>query len=601
MTIDHNQTPVGEEEAQQSAEVTAEASDTPSVTEPTNDPAPIANSATDADPSAEVSAPEAAVAAEPEAPAAAATEVALDPTPEPVSTAVEAEAVVDTPQQVQVTTEPAVEPAPVTLEAPQQVQVTTETPQQVQVSAPAVATKRDEKADAALFEAAMRGDFGEETSPSEGGFKRLVKGERIEATIIQVDRDKVFVDLGTKAEGIVPLGELSEENLETAKGHFNVGDKISVIVIRPEGAEGNPIVSKRRAEFEEAWDRIEGAFKSQEMITAQVVDRVKGGLVVDVGVRGFVPATHVGSGKLRNIEKYVGQPLQLKVLEIDRERKKVVLSNRQAEEERRASAKENIFTAVKPGDALEGTVRRLTDYGAFVDLGGVDGLLHISEMSWARINHPKEMFKEGQKIKVMVLRLDANAGKISLGHRQVLPDPWNLIKQNYVVGQKLTVTIGRIVQSGAFIKLPEGAEAFMPVSEMSFRRIKRPQDVVEENQEVEAQIIDLRPDERRMVLSMRAIGGGGELRPGADRGMSAPSSYEDEQRKGGDRLGGKKKGKKGGRGRDDFEYYEDVGGGRRGFATGGATIGERLGMLKGFLSHDDEEEETTTPAETTEE
>ncbi len=601
MTIDHNQTPVGEEEAQQSAEVTAEASDTPSVTEPTNDPAPIANSATDADPSAEVSAPEAAVAAEPEAPAAEATEVALDPTPEPVSTAVEAEAVVDTPQQVQVTTEPAVEPALVTLEAPQQVQVTTETPQQVQVSAPAVATKRDEKADAALFEAAMRGDFGEETSPSEGGFKRLVKGERIEATIIQVDRDKVFVDLGTKAEGIVPLGELSEENLETAKGHFNVGDKISVIVIRPEGAEGNPIVSKRRAEFEEAWDRIEGAFKSQEMITAQVVDRVKGGLVVDVGVRGFVPATHVGSGKLRNIEKYVGQPLQLKVLEIDRERKKVVLSNRQAEEERRASAKENIFTAVKPGDALEGTVRRLTDYGAFVDLGGVDGLLHISEMSWARINHPKEMFKEGQKIKVMVLRLDANAGKISLGHRQVLPDPWNLIKQNYVVGQKLTVTIGRIVQSGAFIKLPEGAEAFMPVSEMSFRRIKRPQDVVEENQEVEAQIIDLRPDERRMVLSMRAIGGGGELRPGADRGMSAPSSYEDEQRKGGDRLGGKKKGKKGGRGRDDFEDYEDVGGGRRGFATGGATIGERLGMLKGFLSHDDEEEETTTPAETTEE
>jgi len=159
------------------------------------------------------------------------------------------------------------------------------------------------------------------------------------------------------------LGELSEENLETAKGHFNVGDKISVIVIRPEGAEGNPIVSKRRAEFEEAWDKIEEAFKTQEMITAQVVDRVKGGLVVDVGVRGFVPATHVGSGKLRNIEKYVGQPLQLKVIEIDRERKKVVLSNRQAEEERRASAKENIFQAVKPGDALDGTVRRLTDYG----------------------------------------------------------------------------------------------------------------------------------------------------------------------------------------------------------------------------------------------
>ncbi len=410
----------------------------------------------------------------------------------------------------------------------------------------------------------------------------------------------MFVDLGTKAEGIVPLGELSDENLDSAKGRFNVGDKISVIVIRPEGAEGNPIVSKRRAEFEEAWDKIENAYRSQEMITAQVVDRVKGGLVVDVGVRGFVPATHVGSGKLRNIEKYVGQPLQLKVIEIDRERKKVVLSNRQAEEERRAAAKENIFTAVKPGDALEGTVRRLTDYGAFVDLGGVDGLLHISEMSWARINHPREMFREGQKIKVMVLRLDAGAGKISLGHRQVLPDPWNLIRQNYTIGQKLNITIGRIVQSGAFIKLPEGAEAFMPVSEMSFRRIKRPQDVVEENQEVEAQIIDLRPDERRMVLSMRAIGGGGELRPSADRGSASPSpAFDDDGRRGLDR-GGKKKGKKGGRSREEFEDFDEVAG-RRGFSSGGATIGERLGILKGFLGREDEEEEAEEKHEPAEE
>jgi len=641
MTIDQNQTPVGEEEAQQTAEAAAQASDALSVTEPVNELTPAATLAVDGDQSTESLVPEPAnsdepqveTSAEPEAAAEAPqqVEVAAEPevaaeAPQQVQVAAEPEAIAEAPQQVQVAAEPeaiaeapqqvqvAAEPEAVA-EAPQQVQVAeepeavAEAPQQVQVAAepeavaeapqqvqvaeepaavapvveePAViapvaiesaphvqvaiapeVSRRDEKADAALFEAAMRGDFGEETSPSEGGFKRLVKGERIEATIIQVDRDKVFVDLGTKAEGIVPLGELSEENLETAKGHFNVGDKISVIVIRPEGAEGNPIVSKRRAEFEEAWDKIENAF--------------------------------------RNIEKYVGQPLQLKVLEIDRERKKVVLSNRQAEEERRASAKENIFTAVKPGDALEGTVRRLTDYGAFVDLGGVDGLLHISEMSWARINHPKEMFKEGQKIKVMVLRLDANAGKISLGHRQVLPDPWNLIKQNYVVGQKLTVTIGRIVQSGAFIKLPEGAEAFMPVSEMSFRRIKRPQDVVEENQEVEAQIIDLRPDERRMVLSMRAIGGGGELRPGSDRGLpAAPTSYEDEQRKSGGERSGKKKAKKGGRGRDEFEDFEDVGG-RRGFATGGATIGERLGMLKGFLGRDDEEEETEKEAEHVEE
>lgn len=459
--------------------------------------------------------------------------------------------------------------------------------------------------DAALFEAAMSAmESGEGTESYEGSFKKLMKGDRVEATVIQVDKDRLFVDLGTKSEGIVPLGELSEDNIESAKDHFSIGDKISVVVLRPEGAEGNPIVSKKRADFEEAWDRIEDAFKTQTMLTAQVVDRVKGGLSVDVGVRGFVPATHVGNGKLRNIEKYVGQPLQLKVIEIDRDRRKVVLSNRQAEDERRASAKEEIFTKVVPGEVLEGTVRRLTDYGAFVDLGGVDGLLHISEMSWMRINHPKEMFKEGQKIKVMVLRLDPTAGKISLGHRQVLPDPWNLIKQNYTVGQKLTVPISRLVQSGAFIKLPEGAEAFMPVSEMSFRRIKRPEEAVQEGQEVEAQIIDLRPDERRMVLSMRASGsaqGAESGRPGEPGPMEYGGGDDDR----GDKRGGAKKkagGKKGGagrRGRDEDDFEESVG--RRGFATGGATIGERLGMLKGFLGRDEfDEEEPVEGAEAVE-
>lgn len=462
-----------------------------------------------------------------------------------------------------------------------------ETPAAEPVAAMPEAGVQERASDADLFESYMS---AMESGSEDGDFKKLSKGDRIEATIIQVDKDKVFVDLGTKAEGVVPLHELTDENIESAHEHYKVGDKINVVVLRPEGgAEGNALVSKKRADFEEAWDRIEDAYRSQEMITAQVVDRVKGGLVVDVGVRGFVPATHVGSGKLRNIEKYVGQPLQLKVIEIDRDRKKVVLSNRQAEQERRESAKDHIFTSVHPGERLEGTVRRLTDYGAFVDLGGVDGLLHISEMSWMRINHPKEMFKEGQKIEVMVLRLDPGAGKISLGHRQVLPDPWNLIRQNYKVGQSLTVSISRIVQSGAFIKLPEGAEAFMPASEMSTRRIKRPDEVVAEGQEVEAQIIDLRPDERRMVLSMRALGGGATF---GSRESAAPS-YDDEMR--GDKRGkpGKKGGKKGRGGRDYEDDFEDVGG-RRGFATGGATIGERLGALRGILGREDEEEEEET-------
>ncbi len=573
MTVDQNQTPVGTEEAPEQVEMPAPASDA-SHSEPAAE-TPVEAQAAAPDPAPVV---EHAASEEAATPTETQADVAEQAAAAPTAASTEPEAAVaQAPEPLALPAEP--EPAPESAPAPE-------------ASMPEQAPPTEEKpGDLDLFDSYMNAmDRGEDPEAAiDSSYKRLQKGDRIEATIIQVDKDKVFVDLGTKAEGIVPLGELSEDNLETAKGHFNVGDKINVVVIRPEGAEGNPIVSKKRADFEEAWDRIEDAFRTQEMITAQVVDRVKGGLVVDVGVRGFVPATHVGSGKLRNIEKFVGQPLQLKVIEIDRDRKKVVLSNRQAEEERRQNAKDEIFQNVKPGDILDGSVRRLTDYGAFVDLGGVDGLLHISEMSWARINHPKEMFREGQKIKVMVLRLDEKAGKISLGHRQVLPDPWNLIRQNYKDRQNLKITIGRIVQSGAFIKLPEGAEAFMPVSEMSFRRIKRPQDVVEEGQEVDAQIIDLRPDERRMVLSMKALGGGGEVR---SQGGSpeAPPSYEDEGRR--KDRGGKKGAKKGGRGggrdyEDDFE--ESLG--RRGFATGGATIGERLGMLKGFLGRDEEEEE----------
>ncbi len=491
----------------------------------------------------------------------AAPEAAVTTTPEPeqATTQVEATAVAEA---------PAVEPeavAPVADEAPK--------------AAEGVVSADDTD----LFDQYMTAfDAGtiEDANGGDGSYKRHQKGDRVLATVIQIEKDRLFVDLGGKSEGIIPLNELSEQNLSTAEGLYNIGDKINVVVIKSEGGDGNAIVSRKRAEFEEQWDRIVGSFEDQSAITAQVIDRVKGGLVVDVGVRGFVPATHVGSGKLRNLDKFVGQPLELKVIEIDRERKKVVLSNRLAEEEKRANVKDEIFKNVNVGDILTGAVRRLTDYGAFVDLGGVDGLLHISEMSWARISHPKEMFKEGQDIQVMVLRLDPGVGKISLGHRQVLPDPWNLIKQNYRTGQNLKVTIGRLVQSGAFVKLPENAEAFLPLSEMSYRRLKRPQEVVEEGQEVDVQVLDLRPDERRMILSMRALGGGGEIRPSS-------GDFHDEFRK--PRAGAPGRG--GRRGRDD--NFEDTS--RRGVATGGATIGERLGMLKGLLR--DAEPEATPEAE----
>ncbi len=476
--------------------------------------------------------------------------------------------------------------------APSEVPATADTAPSVPVTAENAASDLD------LFEAEMaRLEQREVRTSSRQGenYKKLSKGDRLEATVIQVEAERIFVDLGTKSEGVIPLSELTDENVASAAEIVSVGDKIQVIVVRTDGGDGNPVVSKKRADFDEAWTRILDAFQSQETLTAQVVDRVKGGLLVDIGVRGFVPATHVGSGKLRNIEKYVGESLELKIIEVDRERKKVVLSNRAAEEEHRAEVKEKIFTDTNPGDILEGTVRRLTDYGAFVDLGGIDGLLHISEMSWMRIQHPKEVLKEGQDIKVMVLKLDKSIGKISLGLRQVMPDPWNLIRENYKIGQKIMATINRMVQAGAFVRLPEGAEAFLPVSEISQQRIQKPSDVLEDNQEVEATIIDLRPEERRMVLSLKGGASARDPQIGYGYSPTAPSDFDTDRNRNRGAGGGKKKRK----GAD----FEGGGGSPRGGQSsgggGGATIGERLGMLKGFHFRSDEDEAAEGTAEAT--
>lgn len=438
-----------------------------------------------------------------------------------------------------------------------------------------------------LFAAAMASLAAEEASASTGGPSGLTKGERIEAKVIQVENDRVFVDLGTKAEGIVPLNELTSENVSSAIGVVQPGDTFEVIVLRTHSAEGNAVVSKRRADFDVQWQKIIDSFEAGEVFQANVIDRVKGGLVVDIGVRGFVPATHVGSGKLRNIEKYVGQVLPVKIIEVDKERRKVVLSNKAAEDERRGEVKDRIFQDTKPGDVLEGTVRRLTDYGAFVDLGGIDGLLHISEMSWVRIDHPKEVLREGDDIKVMVLRLDEGGGRISLGLRQVLPDPWNLIRENYQLGQRIKVTVSRMVQSGAFVKLPEGAEAFLPLSEVSEKRLKRPQDELEDGQEIEPMIIDLRPDERRMVLSLRENASPGQYRYDPSMGQRGFGAGRDQGGGQGRDQGGMgvRRRPAGGPGGKRRESDYDAAPAQRA-PTGGATIGERLGLLKGLMRPD---------------
>lgn len=335
------------------------------------------------------------------------------------------------------------------------------------------------------------------------------KGECIRGVVVQIDANGVLVDIGTKSEGIIPLNELSRLPSQPPEEVVQVGQEIEVVVLKTETEEGQIILSKRRADYESAWLRLEEALQSNETIQGVVTERVKGGLMVDVGVRGFVPASHVGLRRAplsdSALEKYVGQTVALKVLEVDRGQKKVVLSNRQAEAEQREQERQQVFSNIEPGQVLEGTVRRVVEYGAFIDLGGIDGLLHISEMSWKRIKHPSEVVREGQRVRVQVLRVDPENRRVSLGLKQLIPDPWLEAMDRYREGQVVEGKVARLAPFGAIVELPGDLEATIPLSELSVRRVRSAGDVVQEGQQIQALVVQVNPAEHRMVLSLRRL------------------------------------------------------------------------------------------------
>jgi 4-hydroxy-3-methylbut-2-enyl diphosphate reductase len=333
-------------------------------------------------------------------------------------------------------------------------------------------------------------------------FRPLQEGAVVTGTVVHIDREGVLVDVGTKSDGLIPPNEWSREPGAGA-ADVKIGQKIDVYIMDVDDQEGNLILSKKRADFEKAWDRVIEAHQEGRTIHAMVTDRVKGGLVVDLGIRGFVPASHVGSGKVRNLEKYVAQTLPLKVIEVDRDRRKVVLSHRLATEEERERDRQETLSTLAENQVRTGVVRRITDYGAFVDIGGVDGLLHISEMSWTRIKHPSDVLKVGDEIQVMVLKTNLDQGRISLGLRQILPDPWMEARDRYNPGDTVQGAVTRLVPFGAFVQLEGGIEGIIPNSELSTRRVNKPEEVVQVGDHVEAKVLDIRPEERRMTLSLR--------------------------------------------------------------------------------------------------
>ncbi|MCS7190400.1 MAG: S1 RNA-binding domain-containing protein, partial [Fimbriimonadales bacterium] len=282
--------------------------------------------------------------------------------------------------------------------------------------------------------------------------------------------------------------------------------------LRTRGEEGMPVLSKREADFDKLWNSIVAAYRNKETLEAMVEDAVKGGVVVNIGVRCFVPASQIARRLPPNqLDRLVGEVLPIKIIDIDEEKRKVVASNKLAEEEIRKQReeeerqrRERVFATLKVGQRFKGIVRRITSYGAFVDIGEYEGLLHVSEISWARINDPREVLKEGDEIEVVVIRLEPENGKVALSRRQVLPDPWQIAAQQYKEGDEIEVPITRVVRTGAFARVMEGVEAFLPLSELSSKRVKSAEEVVSVGETVKGRIIELDPRRRRMVISLRA-------------------------------------------------------------------------------------------------
>lgn len=338
-------------------------------------------------------------------------------------------------------------------------------------------------------------------------FRQLKKGEKVKGTVVQVRQDSAFVDIGYKSEGLITLDEMAYRPVQDAHELLNEGDEIEVVIIGTEDDEegGNVLLSLKRVTREQAWEKITEAHENGEILEAVVSKVVKGGLVVDVGLRGFVPASHIAIEFVENLDEFIGQTLRLKVIEIDRANNNVVLSRKAVLEEEREAEKAETLAKLEEGQTIKGTVTKLVDFGAFIDLGGVEGLLHISEMSWGRIGHPSEVLQEGDETDVKVLKVDKENERISLGLKQILPDPWSEFTSKYNEGDVVEGTITKTVDFGAFMEIVPGVEGLIHISQLSRRHVGTPTEVVKAGDKVEAKIINVNNDDRKVGLSMKEL------------------------------------------------------------------------------------------------
>jgi small subunit ribosomal protein S1 len=331
-------------------------------------------------------------------------------------------------------------------------------------------------------------------------FDLLKEGAMIEGVITEIRQNEVVVDIGGKSEGVIPAHEFID------LGDLQVGAPIEVLIEKVEDKNGNPVISYDKAQQQKNWANILTTFPEGSVVAGRVRSKVKGGLIVSIGVDSFLPASHIDVQPPKNLDQYVGQTYDFKVLKINLDRQNVVLSRRELIEEQRAAKRKNLLDSIEPGQVRKGVVKNITDFGAFIDLDGMDGLLHITDMSWGRIAHPSEMLRQGEEIEVMVIEVNREKERVSLGLKQTTKNPWDEIEQKFPVGSKIAGKVVNLVPYGAFVELEPGVEGLVHITEMSWtKRITKPSELLKVGQDVEAVVLGIQKDDQKISLGLRQL------------------------------------------------------------------------------------------------
>jgi len=351
--------------------------------------------------------------------------------------------------------------------------------------------------DMSILDAAWKTDFDDETMAQlyESSFQNITEGQVVKGRVLQVNENEVLIDVGYKSEGVIPVEEF--RNLIEA-GNLKVGESIDVYLEKTEDSDGLVVLSKEKADKIKIWDDISEKYDAKEVIEGRVIERIKGGLTVDIGVRAFLPGSQIDLRPVRDPERLIGQTLRMRVIKLNKRRGNIVLSRRVILEDERKNMKEDTLSALEENAIVVGQVKNITEYGAFIDLGGIDGLLHITDMSWGRVSHPSEILKIADKIKVKVLKFDMESERVSLGLKQTTEDPWLSVAEKYPVGNRVEGKVISLTDYGAFVELEQGVEGLVHVSEMSWtRRIRHPAKIVSIDDIVEAVVLDLDQSNKR--------------------------------------------------------------------------------------------------------